>query len=125
MSEMGMGNERLAIGDVRFPTTAEIRSGCPSPRSVGSEAYSGLPRRFQPIPDGQLAIAIPTVANGFTVTVPVTLVTHRRLAHSVLIRVGELAPHEASRDAHSTRKNPWLRWPRILLCSFGEGTCIQ
>ena len=57
----------------------------------------------------------------FTVTTPVTSVTHRRLAEGVLIRVGEVYSEQGLK-AVRTAKHEGLALPYR---SFREGTCIQ
>ena len=67
-----------------------------------------------------LTAAFPS-AIPFTVTTPVTSVTHRRLAEGVLIRVGEVYSEQGLK-ALRTAKHEGLALPYR---SFREGTCIQ
>ena len=57
------------------------------------------------------------VATCFTVTAPLTSVTHQGLAESVLIRVGKL---DLERNSKASQRDAGRQY-----CSFREGTCIQ
>ena len=93
MSKAVAGNRQFAIGK----TLLGIFAYCPSP------------------------IAYCPVTTSFTVTSPITLVTNRGLAGSVLISIGEVY-WEQRLGALGTAKHKGLALPR---CSFREAICIQ
>lgn len=93
MSEAAVGNRQLAMGEKGF----EDFGACLS------------------------LIAYPPSAICFTVTEPVTSVTHRRLAEGVLIRVGVVWSEQGPRMPRSAKHGGLALWH----CSFREGTCIQ